>query len=93
MEVLGEIVFPYDSVYKFEKGRKHIHPVVYNAIHISLFVSEFKIFSLLSLLEHVLHHHGTCSTSYLYYLLVPYVETKDDIHFEYCMLTWPFCQL
>ena len=42
--------------------------IVHSAIQISLVVSEFKIFGLLSLLERVLYCHGTCTTSYLYYL-------------------------
>ena len=65
-EVLGEVVFPYDSIEK----RAKVRHIVYNAIQISLVVSEFKIFGLLSLLERVLHRHGTCTASYLYYLIV-----------------------
>ena len=66
-------MFPYDSVYKFEKGAKVRH-IVYNAIQIGQFASEFNIFGLLSLLERVLHCHGTCNTSYLYYIMDPCVK-------------------
>ena len=75
--------------------------IVYNAIQISLVVSEFKIFGLLFLLERVLHRHGTCTTSYLYYLVVPSVENYRQNSFrilcaktsEAPTLTRPFCQL
>ena len=75
--------------------------IVYNAIQISLVVSEFKIFGLLSLLERVLHRHGTCTTSYLYYLMIPSVENYRQHSFrilrakisEAPTLTQPFCQL
>ena len=74
---------------------------LYNAIQISLVVSEFRIFSLLSLLECVLHRHGTCTTSYLYYLVVPSVENYKQHSFQILCakvseaptLKWPFCQL
>ena len=56
--------------------------IVYDAIQISLVVSEFIIFGLLSLLERVLHRHGTCTTSYLYYLVVPSVESYRQHSFR-----------
>ena len=52
------------------------------SIQISLVVSEFKIFGLLSLLECVFHHHGTCTTSYLYYLVVPSIENYRQHSFR-----------
>ena len=72
-----------------------------NAIEISLVVSEFKIFGLCSLLEYVLHCYGTCTTSYLYYLMVPSVENYRQHSFQILLakvseaptLTQPFCQL
>ena len=75
--------------------------MVYNAIQISLVVSDFKIFCLLSLLERILHRHGTCTTSYLYYLVVQSVENYRQHSFrilrpkvsEVPTLTQPFCQL
>ena len=74
---------------------------VYNAIQINLVVSEFKIFGLLSLLERVLPRHGTCTTSYLYYLVVQSVENYRQNLFrilcakvsEAPTLTRPFYQL
>ena len=77
------------------------HIVVYNAIQISLLVSDFKIFGLLSLMECVLHRHSTCTTSYLYYLVVSIVENYRQHLFrilrakvsEISTLTRPFCQL
>ena len=56
--------------------------IVYNAKQISLVVSEFKIFGQLSLLERVSHHHGTCTTTYLYYLVVPSVESYRQHSFQ-----------
>ena len=56
--------------------------IVHSAIQISLVVSEFKIFGLLSLLERVLHRHGTCTTSHLYYLMVPSVENYRQHSFR-----------
>ena len=47
--------------------------IVYKAIQISLFVCDFKMFGLL-FLELDLHCHSTCTTSYLYYLVVPRVK-------------------
>ena len=97
-EVLGEMVFPYyGNVYKFEKRAKMRH-IVYNAI---LFVSEFNIFSLHSLLECILVCHGTCTTSYLYCLLVPRVQKLQTTFIsnlyakvsEANALTRPFSQL
>ena len=75
--------------------------IVYNAIQISLVVFEFKIFGLLSLLERVLHHHGMCTISYLYYLVVPSVENYRQHSFripcakisEAPTLARPFSQL
>ena len=72
-KVLGEIAFLY-VIACINLKRVKVRHTVYNAIQISLFVSEFKIFGLFSLLECVLHHHGTCTTSYLYYPVVPSVE-------------------
>ena len=48
-EVLDKIVFPFIHS---KKGEGEAY---------SLFVSEIKIFSLLSLSEYVLHHHSTCT--------------------------------
>ena len=56
--------------------------IVYNATQISLVVSEFKIFGLFSLLQRVLHRHGTCTISYLYYLMVPSVENHRQHSFR-----------
>ena len=73
--------------------------IVYKAIQISLFVCDFKIFGLLSLLELVLHCHGTCTTSYLYHLVVPCVKIYRQHLFRILCakvsnaptLTQPFC--
>ena len=55
--------------------------IVYKAIQISLFVGDFKFFGLLSLLELVLHCHGACTTSYLYYLVVepPLLPLNEEL--------------
>ena len=59
-----------------------VRHLVYNTIQISLVVSEFKIFGLLSLLERVLHCHSMCTTSYLYYLVAPSVENYRQHSFR-----------
>ena len=69
--------FPMIAFINSRKGH-----IVYNAIRISLFVSDFKTFGLLSLLEHVLHRHGTFTTSYLYYVVVPSVENYRQHSFR-----------
>ena len=81
--------------------RAKVRLIVYKAIQISLFVCNFKIFSLFSLLEFVLHCHSTCTTSYLYYLVVPCVKIYRQHSFRILCaevskaptLTRPFCQL
>ena len=94
--------FPVIVFINAKKGdRAKVRHIVYNAIQVSLVVSEFKIFDLLSLLECVLHRHGTCTTSYFYYLVVPNVENYRQHSFrilhakisEAPTLTRPFCQL
>ena len=55
-------------------NKGEVRLIVYKVIQISLFVCDFKNFGLLSLLELVMRCHGTCITSYLYYLVVPCVK-------------------
>ena len=99
-DVLGKIVFPYDSVYKIRKRAKVRH-IVYNAIQISLVVSESKNFWHAFLIE------ARFVLSWYVYYFLPLLShgsmcknTTDNIHFEYCVLvskaptlTRPFCQL
>ena len=45
--------------------RAKVRHIVYNATQISLVVSKFKIFGLLSLLERVLHRHGVLLLTFI----------------------------
>ena len=72
-KVLDKIVFSYDSIYNSKKAK--VRNVVYNAIQISLFVSDLKfsvcfpcwnVFCVITV--------SVYTTSYLYNLVVPSVE-------------------